>query len=158
MHHLNSWTTPDHRVMAIFAESVLITFARYRQLRATDFEAGGVLLGKRRGRHFDVTHLTVPFPTDVRTRTAFNRESSGHQSEASALWTSSGREIGYLGEWHSHPEQDPSPSNIDIRQWEKASTEMIDGLPFLAVIVGDVNLSVSIWQRGSRVDFLDSVI
>ncbi|WP_284503250.1 Mov34/MPN/PAD-1 family protein [Caballeronia sp. GAWG1-1] len=154
MQYLSSWATPDHRVLAVFAEPVLATFAAHRQLHMSDCEAGGVLLGRRRGRHFEITHVTRPFPTDTQRRTAFLRECIGHQEEASALWMSSGREIGYLGEWHTHPEQDPFPSGIDTEQWRKSSLDMRDDLPMLTVIVGQLSMYVSTWKEGKSLGVL----
>src|ERR1700675_474948 len=143
--------------MVVFADCVLEVFNAHRQLQAADSEAGGVLLGRRRGQHFEVTHATAPFPTDARTRTSFVRESMGHQEQASAVWASSGHEIGYLGEWHTHPEKVPRPSHIDTNQWRQSSRDIKCQIPFLAVIMGQANLYVGLWHNGHAISALQTV-
>ncbi|WP_174984164.1 Mov34/MPN/PAD-1 family protein [Pandoraea commovens] len=134
-----------------------MTFAVYRQLKPSDKEAGGILLGRRRGRHFEITAATTPFPTDSRTRTSFLREPNGHQEEATEHWYSSGHEVGYLGEWHTHPERAPTPSHTDVSQWHQSSQGMPGGLSFLAVIVGIDSYHVAVWRSGIHRITLESV-
>lgn len=157
MQKLTSWLSEDMRVMAMFSEPVLTTFASHRQLEASDSEAGGILLGRRRGRHLEITDATRPFPTDSRTRTAFIREPDGHQEEAARRWQFSRGQVGYVGEWHTHPERKPTPSSIDVAQWHKSSLSMSNGLPFLAVIVGMESCYVAVWNQGGLEQILRAV-
>nr|WP_208452026.1 Mov34/MPN/PAD-1 family protein [Burkholderia gladioli] len=135
--------------MALFSEAVISTFIAHRQVSAALPEAGGVLLGRRRGRHFEVVHATQPFPTDKRTRISFIRESAGHQEQAVEWWKTSHREIGYLGEWHTHPESFPSPSGVDVKQWQQHSQRISKGSPLLAVIIGTEQSYVALLRRGN---------
>ena len=89
-----------------------------RQLKSTDTEAGGILLGLRRDDHLHVTGLTTPRPADKRSRTSFQRKDKFHQARALAAWRESGGVVDYIGEWHSHPERHPLPSSIDTREWK----------------------------------------
>ncbi|WP_429563492.1 Mov34/MPN/PAD-1 family protein [Paraburkholderia sp. MM6662-R1] len=107
------------------------------------------MLGRRRGKHFEVVHATQPLRTDKRTRTSFVRESLGHQERAIELWKASHREVGYLGEWHSHPETCPSPSGVDVKQWQQHSRETSDESPLLAVITGTEQLYVALLRHGN---------
>jgi integrative and conjugative element protein (TIGR02256 family) len=134
--------------MVIFSETVIATFNAHRQLLFGQTEAGGVLLGRRRGKHFEVVHATQPLRTDKRTRMSFVRESFGHQEQAMELWKASRREVGYLGEWHSHPEASPLPSSVDVRQWQQHAQETSDKLPLLAVITGTTQLYVALLIHG----------
>ena len=145
------------RVMALFSKQALTTFASHMQRKLSDSEAGGVLLGQRRGRHLEVTYATSPFPTDSRKRTAFIREPDGHQEEASRRWQLSKGRVGYVGEWHTHPERQPTPSSIDVAQWHKSSLGMAQGLPFLAVIVGIESYYVAVWNQGRLERILSAV-
>lgn len=43
----------------------------------------------------------------------------------------------YVGEWHTHPECNPTPSTIDMRGWTQASSTR--KAPMLFVIVGTKN-------------------
>jgi integrative and conjugative element protein (TIGR02256 family) len=147
MQYVDSWATPDRRVMVLFSEAVIATFNAHRQLLPGQTEAGGVLLGRRRGKHFEVVHATQPLPTDKRTRTSFVRESFGHQEQAIELWKASRREVGYLGEWHSHPETCPSPSGVDVKQWQQHSRDTSNESPLLAVITGTEQLYVALLRH-----------
>ena len=89
----------------------------HRQTRPDDTEAGGILVGLRRGEHMHVTGFTSPGPQDRRARTGFHRARRYHQAQALNWWRRSGGLVDYLGEWHTHPEARPSPSATDLREW-----------------------------------------
>jgi integrative and conjugative element protein (TIGR02256 family) len=67
--------------------------------------------------HIHVSDVTRPQKKDIRTRFSFNRKDPHHQWYADELWNKSGGIVGYLGEWHTHPEQLPKPSSIDTGDW-----------------------------------------
>lgn len=98
-------------------DAVVDVMMKNRQLQNNDAESGGILLGLRRDHHLHVTSLTTPCPADKRSRMGFQRTDKLHQAKALAAWRESGGVVDYIGEWHSHPEQHPSPSSIDTREW-----------------------------------------
>lgn len=129
---------PDDDGFVLVEERVLQTFARHRQLHWNAPESGGILLGYRRGRHLHVTQATVPLDNDRASRTLFFRSADQHQRTALARWRESGGTMDYLGEWHTHPELDPSPSTIDTRGWERILNAREE--PMLFVIAGTQNI------------------
>lgn len=94
-------------------------------------EAGGVLMGFRRAHHLHVVDLTEPFPTDRSTRTSFRRERTGHAEVVQRRWFGSARTCDYLGEWHTHPEDYPTPSAKDRREWRALVLRSPRSLVFL---------------------------
>ena len=82
-------------------------------------EAGGILLGYRRGSHLHVTSATSPQPRDRQSRFRFRRCDPAHQDLALLQWKASGNRVDYLGEWHTHPVSDPTPSSLDLAEWKK---------------------------------------
>ena len=44
---------------------------------------------------------------------------SHHQQVALRHWRASQMTMDYLGEWHTHPESNPSPSLLDMSEWKK---------------------------------------
>lgn len=82
-------------------------------------EAGGILLGYRRGSHMHVTSATSPQPGDRQSRFRFRRCDPAHQGLALQQWKASGNMVDYLGEWHTHPVSDPTPSSLDFAEWKK---------------------------------------
>lgn len=103
----------------LFEPLVLKEMMKFQQVGSNDIEAGGILLGYRRGIHLQVTGLTTPQPGDARSRFSFKRRDERHQAIALERWRESGCTMDYLGEWHTHPEHAPTPSTIDSAEWEK---------------------------------------
>lgn len=156
MRYIDSWATRDRKILVYFTEDVISTFSKFRQCYSIRTEAGGILLGRRRGRHFEIQCATSPFPQDQRYMAAFIRESAGHQDTATALWTASGREVDYVGEWHTHSEAKPTPSNTDFREWMLLADDSPREAPLVAVIAGTTTLYVALISR-SRLEVLSSV-
>lgn len=105
-------------------------------------ERGGILLGSRRGGHLHVEAATVPSRWDKATMFAFHRGTAGHQAAALRRWKSSQNTSDWLGEWHSHPEQSPNPSSIDLRCW--SSIVQHHGRPMAFVIFGYTDVWVGL--------------
>jgi len=102
----------------VFIEpEVLATIHGYRQLASTDTEAGGFLSGYYSCNHIHVTHLTEPYPKDRRSRARFTRRDPRHIQAIKRWYHDSGYLVNVLGEWHTHPEPTPSPSEVDLSGW-----------------------------------------
>ncbi|WP_407074680.1 hypothetical protein [Pseudomonas sp. RTB3] len=48
----------------------------------------------------------------------------------------------YIGERHTHPQNHPTPSSIDLNEWQILAADRVDGRPLLALIVGCRDLHV----------------
>ncbi|MCI4450436.1 MULTISPECIES: CBASS system CD-NTase/cGAS isopeptidase Cap3 [Enterobacteriaceae] len=105
----------------------------YRQLHYASTEAGGTLIGERRGKHIVITHISEPGPGDVRSRTRIERKGKHHQKKVDDLFQQSDGFLVYLGEWHTHPEDFPQPSSTDISSW-RTGLKAIE--PMVLIIVG----------------------
>lgn len=123
---------PDARVL--IEDDVLRRLRAYRQIGNAAEEAGGVLLGYRRGEHLHVVAATAPAALDRRSRYGFVRSDPLHQARAMRGWRLSGGRLDYLGDWHTHPEVAPQPSSLDRREWRKLCRSLHRCLLF--VIVG----------------------
>ena len=89
-----------------------------RQIDPSAHEAGGVLIGERRGANFVVKEVTTPSIEDISSRFYFIRKFFHHQSAIVNANLLSGGTSNYLGEWHTHPQDYPYPSNIDFQNWK----------------------------------------
>jgi integrative and conjugative element protein (TIGR02256 family) len=98
-----------------------------------DKERGGILLGKRRGPHLEVTEATRPMRWDSSTMFSFCRSANGHSEIAIKRWKQSSNIVDWIGEWHSHPENDPTPSSIDVRSWNEITEQRTAPMVFLIV-------------------------
>lgn len=134
---------PLNNGFIIVTSSVLRQIKGYRQIALADREAGGILLGARRGRHIDITFATTPKRGDSRSRIGFARLSQFHQDFAIRAWRRFGRKLDYLGEWHTHPELNPSPSPIDRAEWRKLMRSRKNDLVFVILGISGVWLGAS---------------
>lgn len=114
----------------------------YKQFKINAHEAGGILLGYRRDPHIHITEATAPHPKDSRARFRFLRHKAFHQRIALKRWKESDETLDYVGEWHTHPEDFPVPSAIDLKEWMiilKSSPR-----PMIFIILGRVTSWIGI--------------
>ena len=102
-------------------------------------EAGGILIGQYRGPHVELVGCTLPLRGDVRTRFGFERGDAGHAARAKEAWERSGRVQTFVGEWHTHPEDHPMPSHVDLRTWDRLRVRLRDD-PLVFMIFGRVGI------------------
>jgi hypothetical protein len=82
-------------------------------------EAGGILLGQIRKNEIYILKVTEPSRWDIRQMFGFVRARKQAQKAIDMEFEKSeGRTI-YLGEWHSHPEANPTPSSVDTSMIER---------------------------------------
>ncbi|UGS88497.1 Mov34/MPN/PAD-1 family protein (plasmid) [Ralstonia wenshanensis] len=118
--------------------SVLAALMLFRQTSVAAPESGGILLGYRRGMHLHVSTMTTPQPGDTQHRYGFQRQAQQHQKIALEQWKAEHETMDYIGEWHTHPETNPTPSSIDTREWRKICHARSEPMVFL--IAGTRNM------------------
>ena len=89
------------------------------------------------GNRVNVDKVTVPGPRDRQTRFRFFRAQSPAQAAVIDAWQRSEGTANYLGEWHTHPQDDPTPSSQDRRDWRRLVTmQQYEQKSLFFVIVG----------------------
>ncbi|QIG88513.1 hypothetical protein G6R40_02490 [Chryseobacterium sp. POL2] len=127
----------DVIMLRIYSEVILV-FKKYKQEANNKNESGGVLSGFYLDEYsYRITDASVPTELDRSGKYFFNRAKGSAQSFISKLFKKSkGRKI-YLGEWHTHPEDIPTPSYLDIRSIKKQiKTVNLNTSRIFLVIVG----------------------
>ncbi|NOI01744.1 peptidase [Vibrio kanaloae] len=119
--------------LVVFTEYVVKKLYQFRQLDGLSLEGAGVLIGERRGSHLVICDLSIPGDGDCRSRHEVNRKGLHHQKKVDTCFRSSGGFQQYLGEWHSHPEDFPTPSFKDEQSWKH---NLVALKPMVIVIVG----------------------
>jgi integrative and conjugative element protein (TIGR02256 family) len=157
MQRVSSWATEDRKTLLHFSDATTDTFLRHIQTKESDCEAGGILLGSVHGDHMLIEQATDPTAWDKRFRYLFERVPFGHEAIALARWTASQGIIRYLGEWHTHPEEQPTPSGLDRSEWNRLSSRRRDNRSMLAVIVGRERLYVELVPSSGQGPVLLSV-
>lgn len=143
MRHVSDWTLADGSLLLNFSDEVCGVFERNVQVGDLP-ESGGVLLGTVHERGLLVTVATTPTRLDRQLRYLFERLPFGHRAVAERMWRHSAGTTRYIGEWHTHPQDIPVPSGIDLDEWCKLAKKRADKRPLLAVIVGRHGLHVEL--------------
>lgn len=154
MQFLSSWATQDKKTLLNFSQSVMNTFFQHIQAKNTDLEAGGLLLGSVHGTHMLIKEATVPTDQDNQLLHLFERMPHGHNKIAAERWKTSKGKTRYLGEWHTHPEDHPTPSALDRKEWNQLAEKRLDGRPLLTVIIGRKSIHVELITRSNKKQLL----
>lgn len=95
------------------------------------YETGGVILGYRgRNESIVATHFIGPGPKARHEREEFWPDQKYHEEEVSRIYTSSSRQVSYMGDWHSHPKRAALPSALDVTTLNLISASKPARLPY----------------------------
>lgn len=135
--------------------SVFETFKKYIQDDNKKEESGGVLIGKVYDNHIEILDCSEPTQFDKRSRYNFNRSFKSAQEFIDMKFESSqGKEI-YLGEWHTHPENNPRPSGIDLKNFEKSlKNNILNSDTHFMIIIGITSIYIGVYIDKKQVDNL----
>jgi len=101
-------------------------------------EIGGILVGLYDAEMdtFQITDMSFPLKSDRKYRFRFLRKNIGHQQFMDDLWEKSGHKKAYLGEWHTHDQDTPYPSFMDLKTWERISEQNVNFDTCFFLIIG----------------------
>ena len=103
-------------------------------------ESGGILLGSKdiASKRYIVEDFTYPDPGDERSPWYFIRKKDPSNEAIREAWEESEGTINYLGEWHTHDEDMPTPSSTDkklVREDVEDKSSLYDDV-FMLIIGG----------------------
>jgi integrative and conjugative element protein (TIGR02256 family) len=114
--------------------------------RAGAQEIGGLLMGEHMGDEvFSVADISVQ--RSGGTHVSFIREPKKHQLQLQNFFARTGRDysrFNYLGEWHSHPSFEPTPSPRDLETMQSIVNDPGVGANFLALLIASLSNEVGI--------------
>ena len=124
---------------------------KYVQDSDEKLEGGGVLLGRFlvNSKNIIVDKVTEPMAGDIRKRNFFKRGEETHQKIINEEWEISNGRCNYLGEWHTHAEKYPTPSNIDLIEWKKKLHNDVFSSRYLYFIILGIN-ELRVWEGDRR--------
>ena len=76
-------------------------------------EFGGVFIGFKENKNFIITNILIPDKYE-NGKTVFVRHPGSLNDRLKNIHKLTNGKIGYLGEWHSHPDGPTSPSKVDL--------------------------------------------
>ena len=94
--------------------------------------------------NFTLANATEPQPSDVRTRISLVLRYQ-HKEQLRKLQ----EPYGYIGTWHTHPSATPSPSPVDLRDWEKCIRKNQNCTSALVFIIAGTE-TYRVWLCDSR--------
>lgn len=111
---------------------------KYIQIGDKSLEAGGILIGKENisDNNIIIRYITEPYESDKRTYSRFIRKDKRHIDIFKGIFKSSNQIYGYIGEWHTHDEDLPEYSKIDLKNWRKIMKESPGDIEHFHIIVG----------------------
>jgi len=106
----------------------------YRQTRMFASEAGGQLFGTITSDAVNVEVATGPYPGDERSRYRYR---SNPKAAQEAIEQQAKVGLLYLGEWHTHAEDHPNASSLDVDAMRRLiANSRLNSSALLMLIVG----------------------
>jgi integrative and conjugative element protein (TIGR02256 family) len=136
----------------LLTDSKLIDKVINQRTQQLPNETGGILIGAWDTEHkivYVIDIISAPFDS-VERETVFIRGHQGLSDQVRIVEEKTSWQVGYVGEWHSHPEKaECLPSHDDVKILEWLNTHMGEvGLPGLMMIACDKNMTS--WYLGAE--------
>lgn len=136
-----------------FTNDVLRLLAGFIQVKQGQHEAGGILLGQVKEKDIYITRISFPSIRDKSSRYSFKRSKTNAQAIIDYEFLNSGKRTIYLGEWHTHPEKLPTPSNVDRKMIKDQFSKNLLNEPFLIqYIQGTQGFYLGLIQPGKVIE------
>lgn len=116
------WQAVDSDFIVRIDNRIITQLTAYRQKTSRQPESLGLLVGLVWENAFWVKKITTPTPFDKLSRFLCIRTQKSADYNFKLLKKinkQSNHQWHYLGEWHTHPEIHPKPSQTDLDGWDK---------------------------------------
>lgn len=120
-----SLSLPGSQQCLIISDAVLEHFHHHRQARFWHREAGGHLFGAVDGDFIEIVAASGPQRGDLRRRFSFAFRRKSAQELIDEQFAQNRH---YIGDWHTHPQDRPTPSGIDLSTMQSRFRESHHGL------------------------------
>ncbi|WP_298310208.1 Mov34/MPN/PAD-1 family protein [uncultured Aquimarina sp.] len=128
-------TYSDGNINLSFNEGVLNVFSHFKQT-GNKYEKGGILLGQcLKQNEIVITKATTPTLFDKSKRYGFHRNKKSAQLFINYEFLNSLGTTIYIGEWHTHPEDYPTPSATDIKMIKNQFKKNLINENFLLMVI-----------------------
>jgi integrative and conjugative element protein (TIGR02256 family) len=145
-------------IMVYISSSILKIFESYKQYNRKDNESGGILLGQVLGNNIYILKASPPNKFDKSSRYSFECNKDAAQIVIDYEFLNSEHKTIYLGEWHTHPEDFPSPSWIDKGMIKNQYFKNKLNEPFLILIIQGLKKLYVALYNGSSIDRVEFTI
>jgi integrative and conjugative element protein (TIGR02256 family) len=143
-----------NKYVFILSDEVLQTLREFRQLKENAQESGGIILGRQVNNEYYIGRLSLPTQLDKSSRTAFERNKVSGQIIIDYEFHYSKGTVNYLGEWHTHPEDIPLPSNQDLKMIGLQLNEHTLNTDFVILLIQGIEKAYFGVFNGNESDFV----
>jgi integrative and conjugative element protein (TIGR02256 family) len=134
----------DTALLAIeIREPAIKKLLRHRQHNARTSERGGQLFGATTPDRFVVLEATGARRGDAATPTSYVIDRKAAQSEIDARYPHG---LHFVGDWHTHPVESPSPSSRDVRSMRNLYRTSRHGMGALMMLIVGTSDNASDWH------------
>jgi integrative and conjugative element protein (TIGR02256 family) len=119
-------------VLITFTDECLGVFSSQRQIGWRAKEIGGQLFARFTPESVDVTVATITKGKSRSTRFGFFPDRDAERADVLPLFK---RGLHYIGDWHTHPQDLPTPSSTDERELRDIFVKSQHELPFMLLVV-----------------------
>lgn len=140
-------TMPHYQLQSnqqlVIYDEVLTYITKYRQLRFWHREAGGQLFARISDGLIEIVKATGPRKRDKRSRFWYVAHRPSEQFEIDECYRQG---LHFIGDWHTHPEDSPTPSDVDMQSWQEMfSLSEHDLIGMVFIIVGKCLSEEGLW-------------
>lgn len=127
----------------ILCSSVIDQVTLHRQICHNAPESGGQLFAHITPSEIVISCATGPYKEDRRSRFRLTLDRWRQRLDIARLFSQG---LHFVGEWHTHPEEHPSPSELDLANMRECFVKSKHQLhSFLMMIVGTDTSEEGIW-------------
>lgn len=131
---------------------------KYRQVKNKSKENGGILLGQVNKEHILISRASLPSSLDKSFPFNFIRSKNSAQYIIDYEFHNSRKKNIYLGEWHSHPENNANPSRQDISMIKEQFTSNKINTGFLIFIIIGIKKDFIGIYNGKKIESITTQI
>jgi len=110
-------------------------------------ETGGVLLGWIENKNIIVAKATDAGPNAIHEKIFFRADANYIDMIIDIEHANSNGKISYIGEWHTHPQMNPQPSQVDLNSLDEIVES--SGEPNLLLIIGAIDFKKDVFVEQS---------
>ncbi|MBM3163041.1 MAG: hypothetical protein FJZ79_06945 [Chlorobi bacterium] len=127
----------------VFSPKVLKVFKTHRQISRSQPESGGLLFAKFDLPIIKIDIATPPQLEDRKSRFFFVSNPDTRRTVVRRYFR---KGLHFIGEWHTHPQSDPTPSGLDVNSMKDLFRQSEHELNyFVMVIIGNRTGNLSLW-------------
>lgn len=143
--------------LTVYIKDEVLADLRGQVLAKSGVETGGVLAGYVDGNICYINYASSGGPNAVEQRDKFEKDVAFCQEFVDNLYRNYGDRAMYVGEWHSHPSRNNSPSNTDLRSLSGigAQKNYLTAKPVMIIFSSDGTPSCTVHPAGSRFYYTD---